>query len=328
MANSITMKVLLVIAAMLLYLQADSQQTGTSRYLSFDDVSNFWKAYDQSVAVTDSSEQLKIIQSKYLDKASPELSLLLRLSHHQASDFLHYIKAFPAFWRELRERTRFLMLNYKKIDEALVKLRSIYKPLRIPDVNFMVGCFDFGGKPVGDKVMISLEVVLADGNFDMPAFSGSSKAYQQYVLDATIYFALHEIIHTHQPNFIAQDLLSLCVMEGSCDFMAELAMSKPLKRPYIILGKQYEKRIWNSFEKEMNGFKHERWLYNKGLVANGEEDLGYFIGYAICKYYFENTPDPRLAIKKIMNLNFSNNKEIYRFFIGSGYERKSMPDKD
>jgi len=316
------MRVLLIIATLCVSLHANAQQMGLSKYLSFDDVCNFWKAYDKVVATNDSSEQVQIMQTVYLDKASFETKLLLKLSHQGASDYVRYIKVVPAFWRGLRERTRFLMLNYKKIDEALGRLRTFYKPLEIPDVNFMVGCFEFGGKPVGDKVMIGLEVVLADGNFDMQDFRNSSDAYQQYTLDATIYFALHEVIHTYQPDSTARDLLSMCVMEGSCDFITELVMGKPLQRPYIVLGNSFEKKIWESFKKEMNGFSRERWLYNRGLVRKGEEDLGYFMGYAICKSYYENADNRRKAIKKILNLNFSSNKDIYRFFVGSGYEKK------
>ena len=322
------MRVLLTIVALSISLSADAQQMGLSKYLSFDDVCNFWKAYDKVVAITDSTEQVKIIESVYLDKATPELTLLLRLSRHEARNYLAYFKAFPAFWRELRERTRFLILNYKRIDDALGRLKKIYKPLDIPDVNFMVGCFEFGGKPMGNKVMVSLEVVLADGNFDMPPFRSSTEAYQQYLLDATIYFALHEIIHTHQPTYMARDLLSLSIMEGSCDFIAELVMAKPLRRPYIVLGNNYEKKIWESFKKEMDGFAYDRWLYNKGHVINGQEDLGYFMGYAICKHYYENAKDQKKALKKILNLNFSSNKEVYRFFVGSGYENKLMANNN
>ncbi len=318
------MKPLLVICSLAFFLHTKGQSLGSSRYLSFSDVSNFWQAYDRVIKTGDSSEQVKIIQSVYFNKASMELHLLQKLFHHSAADYLAYIKADPRFWRGLRERSRVLMFNYKKIDEALRKLKAVYRPLEIPEVVFMIGCFEFGGRPMGDKVMISLEVALADGNFDVPPADGSDDNYQQYPVDAAIYFALHEVMHTNQPMYKAQDLLSLCVMEGSCDFIAELVMAKPLQRPYITLGNHFEKKIWESFKKEMNGFTHDDWLYNRGFVTKGEEDLGYFVGYAICKYFYQNASNKRNALRRIVNLDYSSNNEVYKFFLRSGYEKKPM----
>lgn len=318
------MRILLIIGILLCAVHGHAQKPPTSKFLSFDDLANFWRAYDKVVESKDSSEQVKIIQTVYLNKASFELHFLLKVLNYSAADYLVYIRAYPWFWKIIRERSRFLMVNYQKIEAALRKLKTVYRPIQIPDVNFFVGCFDFGGRPFGDKVMIAMEVALSDGNLDISAFTDSSKASQEYSMDAVIYFTLHEIIHTVQPYFNAQDLLTLSVMEGSCDFITELVMEKPLKRPYIVLGNRFEKRIWDSFRKEMNGFLHDSWLYNKGYVVKGEEDLGYYIGYAICKYYYEQSGNRRRALRRIMNLNFTDNTDVYKFFLRSGYEKKMM----
>ena len=318
------MRILLFAFSLLLIVHAPAQNRAVSKYLVFDDLANFWNAYDKVVITKDSGEQLKIIKSVYLDKASPELKLTLVLHHHNAQDYLASINTYPEFWKRLRERTRYLMINYRSIEEALGKLRSIYKKIQIPDINFSLGYFDFGGRTYANKVMIFAEVVLADGNLDLSKFPPSKDAYQSYIVTAAVYFALHEIIHTRQQDFRSQDLLTMCVMEGSCDFIAELAMGEPLQRPYLLLGQRYEKKLWESFKKEMNGFAHDRWLYNKGHVPKGEEDLGYFIGYAICKYYYYNSTDKKKAIRRILNLNYGRSTDIYKFFLQSGYEDKVM----
>jgi hypothetical protein len=216
------------------------------------------------------------------------------------------------------------MMNFGRIEEAIARLKTIYKKIQIPDIDFSMGYFDFGGRTYADKVMIFAEVALADGNFDRSTFPHSRNVYQQYILTAAIYFTLHEIIHTRQHGFRSQDLLTMCIMEGSCDFIAELAMGEPLQRPYLVLGNRFEKTLWESFKKEMNGFAHDKWLYNKGHVPKGEEDLGYFMGYSICKYYYNNSQDKKKAIRRIMNLNYGRNARIYKFFEESGYENKAM----
>ena len=316
------MRVLLITASLLLIVHANAQETAMSKYLVFDDLANFWKAYDKVVLAKDSSEQVKIIQSAYLDKASFELKLTLILEHRGAADYLASINAHPAFWKGLRERTRYLMSNYRLIDDALRKLKLLYSKIDIPDINFALGYFDFGGRTFADKVMIFAEVILADGNLDASKFPPSLENYQHYVMAAAIYYALHEVIHTRQHGFKARDLLAMCIMEGSCDFIAELAMAEPLQRPYLVLGNRFEERLWEAFKKEMNGSAHDRWLYNKGHVPRGEEDLGYFMGYAICKYYYYNSSDKKKAIRRILNLNYNSSSRIYEFFQQSGYENK------
>ena len=320
------MRILLIISSFLLGAWVNGQRPAVSKYLSFDDLANFWKAYDKVVVTEDTSEQLDIIQSTYFDKASAELKLTLILERHSAEDFLKNFNAYPEFWRGLRERTRYLMINYRQVEAAIGRLRTICRKINIPDINFSMGYFDFGGRPFADKVMIFSEVVLADGNFDRSTFPHSLNNYQHYIVTAAIYFALHEIIHTRQNGFKAQDLLTMCIMEGSCDFIAELAMDEPLQRPYLVLGNRFEKRLWESFKKEMDGFAHDKWLYNRGHVPKGEEDLGYFMGYAICKYYYINSPDKRKAIQRIMNLNYSKSADIYKFFLQSDYGNKTMTD--
>ena len=321
------MRIMLIIASLLLSINIKAQRPAVSKYLLFDDLANFWKAYDKVVVTEDSNEQLNIIQSVYLDRASPELKLTFILQHHDAADYLASFNRFPRFWNGLRERTRYVMLNFMQIEQALKKLKAIYKKIDIPDINFCVGYFDFGGRTYADKVMIFAEVALADGNLDRSTFPHSQDDYQHYVETAVIYFTLHEIIHTWQRGFRAQDLLSMCVMEGSCDFITELAMDQPLQRPYLILGNRFEKTLWESFKKEMNGSTHDKWLYNKGHVPKGEEDLGYFMGYAICKYYYDNSADKKKAIRRILNLNYARSSDVYRFFKESGYENKLMADE-
>jgi len=301
---------------------APAQKTVTSKYLSFNNMVNFWNVYDKVISIKDSAEQIKIIQQGYFKKASYELRLMLPLLGYTASDYLAYIRAYPRFWKGLRERSISLIWQHKEIERSLKKLKRLHRSLEIPDVDFMVGRFEFGGKPFMNHVMIAVEVASADGNLDIPSSDYDSQLYSNYAVDAVTYFILHETIHTMQPDFSAQDLLSLCIMEGSCDFIAEIVIGKPLNRPYIILGNKSEEKIWEAFKKQMNGFNYEDWLYNKGFVVRGQEDLGYFMGYAICKYYFEHAKNKKKAIRRIINLNYMKNTEVYKFFLETGYENK------
>ena len=315
------MKVILLIFCFIFSSSCIAQQA-TTKYLVFDDMANFWQAYDKMVVNGDSAEQVQLIQSQYIDKASYNLRLMLPILHYSALKYRANINAYPKFWKGLRERSRILMGNYKEIVEALERLKKIYHHIELPDIDFMVGCFEFGGKPFLHDVMIGIEVALADGNFDISRYRDNIKEFDSYTIDAVIYFVIHETIHTRQPDFTAKDLLTSCIMEGSCDFITELVTGKPLKRPYIITGNNFEQKIWEAFKKQMKGTDHEDWLYNKGLVVKGEEDLGYFMGYSICKYYYEHSDNKKQAIRRIINLNYTRHSVVYKFFKDSQYENK------
>jgi hypothetical protein len=60
------------------------------------------------------------------------------------------------------------------------------------------------------------------------------------------------------------------------------------------------------------------WLYN-GSMRTTVADLGYFMGYTICKSYYNNSTDKKKAIKDIIELDFKNEDDIERFLSNSKY---------
>ncbi len=107
-------------------------------------------------------------------------------------------------------------------------------------------------------------------------------------------------------------------MEGSCDFITELLMKKDVVSPYMTFGKANEHEIWENFKKEMLGQETINWLYNGDNAPNGHADLGYFVGYAICKSYYENSKNKKKAIKQIIELDYSP-KNVLKFLKKSKY---------
>ena len=55
------------------------------------------------------------------------------------------------------------------------------------------------------------------------------------------------------------------------------------------------KKLWKLFEVEMLGQETKNWLYNGDEAPNGNADLGYFIGYEICKSYYENSKNKKIS---------------------------------
>ncbi len=68
----------------------------------------------------------------------------------------------------------------------------------------------------------------------------------------------------------------------------------------------------------MYGTDFSDWLYN-GNNAKTVADLGYFMGYAICKSYYEHAADKTRAIKEIIELRFSDAGAVDKFLKASRY---------
>jgi hypothetical protein len=52
------------------------------------------------------------------------------------------------------------------------------------------------------------------------------------------------------------------------------------------------------------------WIANSSQeTPDHPADLGYWVGYQICKAYFDNSPDKKAAIREM--LNFKDSKAFY-----------------
>jgi hypothetical protein len=117
--------------------------------------------------------------------------------------------------------------------------------------------------------------------------------------------------------------------EGACDFIAEVINQKSLKESYpngyIDFGYKNEKKVWKEFKKFIASNEKGRffdWLYGvKGRNLNGIQmkDLGYFMGYKICKSYYDNAANKKQAIKDIIEMDVSSDETARAFLIQSAY---------
>ena len=90
----------------------------------------------------------------------------------------------------------------------------------------------------------------------------------------------------------------------------------------MVYGKTHEKELWDLFTKEMYGQEIKNWLYNGNNAPNGNADLGYYIGYEICKSYYRNSENKELALKEIIELDYTK-ENVLNFLKKSKYQEKN-----
>ncbi|MDH6253029.1 hypothetical protein M2347_002756 [Chryseobacterium sp. H1D6B] len=285
------------------------------KLISNKDVINFWKAYDQLHTSKDSLKQIKIINENYLSKASPGLKELIKMDKMDASDYLRSIRKKPERWNKVRRLTLEISQQDYNMEHLYQSFKDVYPDFHGPQISFVIGTFNRGGTTTKKYILIGTEVAA------LTSLSGLE------LKESTEYNIAHELVHVQQDyingvnneeEYQNLDLLGWALMEGSCDFVAEKFLGKLPSIAYIEYGRQHEKELWNEFKKDMYLYNIEKWMYNGSTAGDKPADLAYFIGYAVCKSYYEHAVDKNAALREIINIKYSAN-EHHAFFEKSGY---------
>lgn len=287
------------------------------------DIDNFWIAYDSVQSTNDSSKQVQFIQTLYLDKASDGLKDFMVSRQHSARRHLKNILKYPKFWVSLRPHTLQIKSYMADMEKIMTRFKVIYPAFKQPSIYFTIGCLNSGGTTSPDKILIGSEIAASDSTVDASELSEWLQEVFKNNINVVSMVA-HEAGHTQQKGGDAEDngnsnLLGYCIQEGACDFIAELLLRKPVVSPYMIYGRAHEKKLWTSFKKEMNGQDTRNWLYNGGDAPGGHADLGYFMGYVICKSYYNRAKDKKQAIKEIIRLDYKK-ENVKSFLARSQYK--------
>jgi hypothetical protein len=283
------------------------------------DIDNFWHAYDSIVTTSDSLKQLQYIRELYIDKGTEGLKVFMKARDYTPELYVNLIRQYPKFWRSIRPNTLAVRTKAKEIEKSIGRLKELYPQLKEARMYFTIGGLLSGGTPVDDMVLIGTEIATGDPATDVSEFpdkwlEGVFKTHQTGNLVA---LNVHEYVHTQQKGE-PKDLLGQAIKEGSCDFITELVIGKPLENNYIQYGTAHEAVLKQQFKEEMFTTAYSNWLYN-GAAAKTVADLGYFMGYAICKSYYGNASNKRNAIRDIIELNYSDTNAAEGFLKKSGY---------
>jgi hypothetical protein len=292
--------------------RAQSQKVFTS------DIDHFWTAYDSIQSTTDSLRQLHYIQSLYIDKGTEGLKAFMKARDYTPQLWVKLIRQYPKFWSSIRPNTLAVKGMAAQIEKSIEKLQELYPQLRPARMYFTIGGLRSGGTISGDMVLIGAEIATGNAQTDVSQFTNKWLAgvFREQKLDNIIALNIHEFVHTQQKPGGFINLLSAAIREGACDFITELVIGKPLPNNYIQYGRAHEQALKEEFKQFMFSKYNNHWLYNG--AAEPVADLGYFMGYAICKSYYNNAGNKKKAIRDIIELNYTEDS-VGQFFKASKY---------
>ena len=280
-----------------------------------EDITNFWAAYD--LAQKDTANRLAIYKQYYLDKGTPGLQDYFPNKVGNMRTFVMGHDRRAKFYAAIRPNTLQVEKQKQQMIESFVKFKELYPAARFSNVYFVIGNFTSGGTASSHGLLIGTDQLSKTDDVPTDELNLWEKNNFQR-LENLPHIIAHELIHFNQDN-LAQDttLLSAALREGMADFFAELTSGKTSNERLHVWAKGKEKKIWEDFKKEMWLNRRKNWIANSGHeTADHPADLGYWVGYMICRSYYDNATDKKQAVYDILNI------KDYKSF----YEKSKVDD--
>jgi hypothetical protein len=252
------------------------------------DVALFYKVYDAANGHPTADQ----LQHDYLDKGSDGLHVLATMRNVTGARIADTLTKHPEIYAGAKRCMTVLPHVKERLQVALHKLGELYPPAKFPPVTIAIG----RGKPVGigspaTGVQIGLEALCAV-NYLNPD-----------VEDRFVHVIAHEYVHVQQPPATTDDehptVLERSIIEGAAEFLAGLTSGVDYS-VYVAEMKGHEKDIETRFVADEDKRDLSQWLDNG--TAEVPADLGYGVGYRICKSYYEHAADKRQAIRDIIEM--------------------------
>lgn len=276
-----------------------------------EDIDRFWKAYD---AIQDGSEAISTFEETYFKPATPGLESFIRLRISNAQSLSKTIEQHPDFYEKLRRSTGRIADFGPGIRKSFHELKDLYPEAVFPDVYFVVGRMNSGGTLAPIGLLIGVEMY---GRLESTRIEELGNWHRQVItsVEAIPHIVAHELIHYEQKySKNPETLLEKSIQEGSADLLAELISGRHINQHLHEYGDPRETALWREFRRRMHRKDLSGWLYDGDGSKERPADLGYYMGYKICKAYYDSKPDKKSAVRDILEI-----EDFREFLASSGY---------
>lgn len=257
--------------------------------IHIEDVARFYAVYDAASGHPTADQ----IQHGYLDPGSDGLHQFAAARNTTAARIADAIAKRPEIYTDARRCMAELPQVRRRLEISMHKLGEIYPEAIFPPVTIAVG----RGRPVGISgpgmgVQIGLEALCATNYLNAD------------VEDRFVHVIAHEYIHAQQSPVLGNDdhptVLERSLLEGAAEFVGELTSGEVAYSNFGATTKGHEKAIETAFAADVDKTDLSAWLDNG--TADKPGDLGYWVGYRICKAYYQHAPDKQRAVAEIIQM--------------------------
>lgn len=259
------------------------------------DIDNFYKAFD--LATEDSTKAETIFNRYYFKKGSPGLDDFYKTKIRSKEKFTEFVLAFEDYYQSIKKDISNLEDLENKIDRNFQKFEKLYPQAEFPDVYFVVGKFQSNGTISNEGLLIGTEMLSRTPNSDTLNWNEDILRISMKRKHIPITVS-HELVHFNQDNMKdGNTLLWKSIREGSAEFIAELISGETDADYTEFEGR--EMQVWEDFKKEKNKSIWSSW---QNESEERPKNAGYWMGYTICKAYYQQIQNPEDAVQDILSI--------------------------
>lgn len=278
------------------------------------DITNFYAAFD--LAIKDSIHAKAIFQKEYFDKASTGLKDFNKSKIPDIDYFTRIVLSYKAFYESIREDVTNIDDLKKQIYSNYATFKKLYPDAKFPDVYFVMGCFTSNGTSSKNGLLIGTELVSKTLSMNTTAWPQEIKAIVTNREHIPITVS-NELIHFNQQKMRKEEtLLAYAIKEGSAEFIGELISGATDGNYEAFKGR--EKAIWADFKDDMHKDIYNSW--HKENEPRRPKNALYWVGYLICKSYYNSAPDKKKALYNILHCknydDLYSNSNVYHVING------------
>jgi hypothetical protein len=280
------------------------------------DISNFWTMYDHLPEAESKEDTIQMLHNLYISKASSALQEYFEAEQREnkkniEEEYLAVLRQYPKFLASIRNNTESIEKNKDSIYKYFIQAKALYPDFEFHDTYFCIGFFNSAGRsmPKGG-LYIGTEMFALSDEAVLDEWDNSPWLRFFQPISHIHNIVLHEQTHFQQlpPADNDYNLLYNAINEGAAVFLVDIVTDGKgvtnggaVSEAALNYGDANEQEVWRRFKANMYAYDQSDWFYNADSEA-WPKDMGYYVGYKICRSYYDHAKDKPLAIKEILEV--------------------------
>jgi len=279
------------------------------------DVQLFWNAHDK--AKVNPGNAAAIYKQYYFDKGSMALQFYYVNKIATAENFVLMHNEKQKYYNSIRANSLKAAQLKPVYQKSFANLKKIYPQAVFPPIYFVVGKLRSAGTSCSYGLILAVDQACMSPTADTSELTTWEKNNIS-TFNGLPYTVAHELIHYLQDGMASDTtLLKAAIVEGMADFIGELISGKTANERLKVFANGREKQIWTAFKEEMYLDRADNWIANSDQETAGKPaDLGYWVGYQICKAYYSQATNKQKAIYDMLHI-----QDYSKFLADSKFEQ-------
>ncbi|MCP9764137.1 DUF2268 domain-containing protein [Lacihabitans soyangensis] len=315
-------KAILIISLFLLSQLTQAQNLITT------DLENFGEMYGQLPTAKTTEDTLNLIRANLLAKGSATFKEYIQLkeslnNYKIEEEFLNKLRLYPKYYASVLRQSEVFKSKeiIQRINAAYGKLLKIYPEAKIKPNVICIGIMDDGGKSFESGQYVGLELFTCNSFADTTEVVETTGLIDylkagSFDINRMDELIVHELVHLSQFKGNDEFLKTFkgtiqyipLLGEGGAAFIADLVFDfKATIGPGTFNAIQYKyceenkDRLWQDYKNLTDMSKISDYFY-KNTDLYPVRSVGYYLGYQVCKQYYEKAKNKKQAIKDIIEV--------------------------